>query len=187
MKITDEQGKLIMEVAKASWNKSYRQFPYFRDDALGYTYLQMCKSLNKYDENKNVNLKTYLNTVASNSFKKFMRDEVFKHKDRYVDISISEDNEGCTLGLEELIGVEDTNYTNMEFRELINRFDRYIENKNKRTSRKIDINELHYIIKKLDEGYNRTEISKMLGVSATNINKKVNRMREIIKEISENN
>lgn len=184
-KITEEQGKLIMEIAKAGWNKSYRQFPYFRDDAIGFVTLQMCTAMKKYDKNKNVNLKTYLNTVANNSFKKFMRDEVYRHRDKYVDISISND-EGYTLSLEDIIGDFDVNYNNLEFKELMNRFDKYIEEKNRHQSRKTNLEELHYIIRKCDEGYTQVEIANTLKVSQNTIKKKIHKMRDIITEIKNN-
>ena len=81
---------------------------------------------------------------------------------------------------------EDINYENIEKQEFIDKFNNIVEEKNRHTSRKIDLNELHFIINKLYEGYNKSEISRMLGVSSTNINKKVNRIADIMNLIKNN-
>ena len=62
----------------------------------------------------------------------------------------------------------------------------YVVNKNKRTSRKMNINELHKIIELLDKGYTQVEISKMFGYSQNTVKKKIHRMREVIMEIKNN-
>ena len=186
MKISEENGNLIMSVAKGTWNKKYKNFPNNKEDAIGFAMLKMCESLNKYDSNKNISLNSYLNLIADRSFKKYFRDFVFKHKDKYVDLSITDD-EGYSLDLEDIIGSFDVNYNNIEFRELMNKFDKTVEKRNKRTSRKMNLKELHYIIEMLDKGYNKSEISRILGVSTTTINKKVNRITNIVTEINENN
>ena len=68
----------------------------------------------------------------------------------------------------------------------MNKFDKYVINKNKRTSRKMNINELHKIIELLDEGYTQVEIGDMMDVSQNTIKKKIHRMREVIMEIKNN-
>lgn len=182
---TEEQGKLILGIAKGIWNKKYKQFPNDKDDAIGLATLEMYKSIKRYDNKKNISLNSYLNLIADRSFKKYFRDFVYKHQDKYTYIE-QESDEGYTLGLEDIIGAVDVNYNDVEFKELMEKFDRNIGERNKHTSRKINIDELHFIINKLYEGYNKCEISKMLCVSSTNVNKKVNRIRDIITEIKNN-
>ena len=174
-KITEEQGKLILGIATAMWNKKYKQFPNDKDDAIGLATLEMYKSIKRYDNKKNISLNSYLNLIADRSFKKYFRDFVYKHQDKYIYIE-QESDEGYTLGLEDIIGKD----------EQIKKFKRNRKERNKHTSRKINLKELHFIINKLYEGYNKCEISKMLCVSSTNVNKKVNRIRDIITEIKNN-
>lgn len=184
-KITEEQGKLILGIATAMWNKKYKQFPNDKDDAIGLATLEMYKSIKRYDNKKNISLNSYLNLIADRSFKKYFRDFVYKHQDKYIYIE-QESDEGYTLGLEDIIGKDDIHYNDIEFNELMKKFNRNIKERNKHTSRKINLKELHFIINKLYEGYNKCEISKMLCVSSTNVNKKVNRIRDIITEIKNN-
>lgn len=186
MKISEEKGNLIMSVAKGTWNKKYKQFPNDRDDAIGLAILEMCKSIKRYDNRKNISLNSYLNLIADRSFKKYFRDFVYKHQDKYTYIE-QESEEGYILGLEDIIGKDDIHYNDIEFNELMKKFDKYVINKNKRTSRKMNINELHKIIELLDKGYTQSEVSKMFGCSQNTIKKKIHRMRFIINEINENN
>lgn len=182
---TEEQGKLILSIATAMWNKKYKQFPNDKDDAIGLATLEMYKSIKRYDNKKNISLNSYLNLIADRSFKKYFRDFVYKHQDKYTYIE-QESEEGYILGLEDIIGAVDVNYNNVEFKELINRFDKYIEEKNRHQSRKTNLEELHYIIRKCDEGYTQTEIANTLKVSQNTIKKKIHKMRDIMNEIKNN-
>ena len=184
-KITEKQGRLILGIATAMWNKKYKQFPNDRDDAIGQATLEMYKSIKRYDNKKNISLNSYLNLIADRSFKKYFRDFIYKHQDKYIYIE-QESDEGYTLGLEDFIGVVDVNYENIEFNELMKKFNKNIEERNKHTSRKININELHTIIKLLDNGYTQSEISKKFGYSQNTVKKKIHRMREVIMEIKNN-
>nr|DAI99427.1 MAG TPA: RNA polymerase sigma factor [Caudoviricetes sp.] len=184
-RITEEQGELMIKITKGMWNKKYKQFPNDRDDAIGLAILEMCKSIKRYDNRKNISLNSYLNLIADRSFKKYFRDFVYKHQDKYTYIE-QESEEGYILGLEDVIGDVDFNYENIEFNELMEKFDKYVVNKNKRTSRKMNINELHKIIELLDKGYTQVEISKMFGYSQNTVKKKIHRMREVIMEIKNN-
>lgn len=183
---TEEQGKLILGIATAMWNKKYKQFPNDRDDGIGFATLEMYKSIKRYDSKKNISLNSYLNLIADRSFKKYFRDFVYKHQDKYTYIE-QESDEGYTLGLEDIIGKDDIHYNDIEFNELMKKFDKYIINKNKRISRKMNINELHTIIKLLDKGYTQVEIANMMDCSQNTVKKKIHRMRFIINEINENN
>ena len=184
-KITEEQGKLILRIATAMWNKKYKQFPNDKDDAIGLATLEMYKSIKRYDNKKNISLNSYLNLIADRSFKKYFRDFVYKHQDKYIYIE-QESDEGYTLGLEDIIGKDDIHYNDIEFNELMKKFNKYVINKNKRTSRKMNINELHTIIKLSDNGYTQSEISKMFGCSQNTVKKKIHRMRFIMTEIKNN-
>lgn len=184
-RITEEQGELMIKITKGMWNKKYKQFPNDRDDAIGLAILEMCKSIKRYDNRKNISLNSYLNLIADRSFKKYFRDFVYKHQDKYTYIE-QESDEGYTLGLEDIIGKDDIHYNNIEFNELMKKFDRNVEERNKHISRKIDINELHTIIKLSDNGYTQSEISKMFGCSQNTVKKKIHRMREVIMEIKNN-
>lgn len=181
----EEQGKLILSIAKGIWNKKYKQFPNDKDDAIGLASLEMCKSIKRYDNRKNISLNSYLNLIADRSFKKYFRDFVYKHQDKYIYIE-QESDEGYTLGLEDIIGKDDIHYNDIEFNELMKKFNRNIEERNKHTSRKIDLDELHTIIKLSDNGYTQSEISKMFGCSQNTVKKKIHRMREVIMEIKNN-
>lgn len=182
---TEEQGKLILGIATAMWNKKYKQFPNDRDDGIGFATLEMYKSIKRYDNKKNISLNSYLNLIADRSFKKYFRDFVCKHQDKYTYIE-QESDEGYTLGLEDIIGKDDIHYNDIEFNELMKKFNRNIEERNKHTSRKTNINELHTIIKLSDNGYTQVEIAKMLDCSQNTVKKKIHRMREVINEIKNN-
>ena len=184
-KITEEQGKLILNIATAMWNKKYKQFPNDRDDGIGQATLEMYKSIKRYDNKKNISLNSYLNLIADRSFKKYFRDFIYKHQGKYTYIEQKSD-EGYILGLEDFIGAVDVNYENIEFNELMKKFDKYVINKNKRTSRKMNINELHKIIELLDKGYTQVEIAKMMDVSQNTIKKKIHRIRNVTTEIKNN-
>ncbi|MFQ9299062.1 MAG: helix-turn-helix domain-containing protein [Clostridia bacterium] len=181
----EEQGKLILSIAKGIWNKKYKQFPNDKDDAIGLASLEMYKSIKRYDSKKNISLNSYLNLIADRSFKKYFRDFVYKHQDKYTYIE-QESEEGYILGLEDIIGAVDVNYNGIEFKELMEKFDRNIGERNKHTSRKMNINELHTIIELLDKGYTQVEVSKMFGCSQNTVKKKIHRMREVIMEIKNN-
>lgn len=183
---TEEQGKLILSIAKGIWNKKYKQFPNDKDDAIGLASLEMYKSIKRYDSKKNISLNSYLNLIADRSFKKYFRDFVYKHQDKYTYIE-QESEEGYILGLEDIIGKDDIHYNDIEFNELMKKFDKCVINKNKRTSRKININELHKIIELLDKGYTQVEIANMMDCSQNTTKKKIHRIRNVITEINKNN
>ena len=51
---------------------------------------------------------------------------------------------------------------------------------------KINAEELHIIMNMLMDGYKQNEISKTLNVSSVTINRKINLIKDIIKEIKNN-
>jgi len=153
---------LMISLTERIFKKNYNYMLDAKDDMIGDAFLNLWSAKDKYDSNN-----------------------IYRHQDKYIHIE-QESEEGYTLGLEDIIGAVDVNYNDVEFKELMEKFDRNIGERNKHTSRKINIDELHFIINKLYEGYNKCEISKMLCVSSTNVNKKVNRIRDIITEIKNN-
>lgn len=173
---------LMITLTERIFKKNYNYMLTYKDDMISEAYLNLWKSKNKYNSDK-AKINTYMTKIINNSFKKYIRDNIYKHQDKFIDLNLLSDEDGNSMELEDFIGTVDVNYENIETRELMNKFDKYVINKNKRTSRKMNINELHKIIELLDEGYNKCEISRMLGVSSTNINKKVNRIKDIITEI----
>lgn len=177
---------LMMDLTERIFKKNYNHMLTYKDDMISEAYLNLWKAKSKYQDNKS-KINTYMTKIINNSFKKYIRDNVYRHKDRYVDLNLLSEGEFEELSLEDIIGKDDIHYNDIEFNELMKNFDRNIKERNKHTSRKINLKELHYIINKLYEGYNKCEISKMLCVSSTNINKKVNRIKDIITEINKNN
>lgn len=175
---------LMISLTERIFKKNYNYMLDAKDDMIGDAFLNLWSAKDKYDSNK-AKINTYMTKIINNSFKKYIRDNIYRHQDKYIHIE-QESEEGYTLGLEDIIGAVDVNYNDVEFKELMEKFDRNIGERNKHTSRKINIDELHFIINKLYEGYNKREISKMLCVSSTNVNKKVNRIRDIITEIKNN-
>ena len=192
-RITEKEGELMMGIVKGMWNKRFKTFPLLKDDMQSYAYMQMCSAIKKYDESRNVSLNTYLNAIAWKSMTKYVRDFVYKNKGKVISAegiyTMNDTSLDCRKEYNKLIShflKEDINYENIEKQEFIDKFNNIVEERNRHTSRKIDLNELHFIINKLYEGYNKSEISRMLGVSSTNINKKVNRIADIITEIKNN-
>ena len=183
---TEEQAytDLMITLTEKIFKKNYNYMLDSKDDMIGDAFLNLWRARDKYNSDK-AKINTYMTKIINNSFKKYIRDEIYKHKDKYIDLNLLSDEDGNSMELEDFIGAVDVNYENIETRELMNKFDKYVINKNKHTSRKMNINKLHKIIELLDKGYNKCEISKMLGVSSTNINKKVNRIKFIINEIND--
>lgn len=176
---------LMMDLTERIFKKNYNHMLTYKDDMISEAYLNLWKAKSKYQDNKS-KINTYMTKIIHNTFKKYIRDNVYRHKDRYVDLNLLSEGEFEELSLEDIIGKDDIHYNDIEFNELMKKFDRNIEERNKHTSRKIDINELHFIIKLSDNGYTQSEISKMLDCSQNTVKKKIHRMREVIMEIKNN-
>lgn len=175
---------LMISLTERIFKKNYNYMLDSKDDMIGDAFLNLWRAKDKYNSNK-AKINTYMTKIINNSFKKYIRDNIYRHQDKYIHIE-QESEEGYILGLEDIIGAVDVNYNNLEFKELINKFDRNIGERNKHTSRKINIDELHTIIKLSDNGYTQVEISKMLDCSQNTVKKKIHRMREVIMEIKNN-
>lgn len=177
---------LMITLTERIFKKNYNYMLDSKDDMIGDAFLNLWKAKNKYNSDK-AKINTYMTKIINNSFKKYIRDNVYRHQDKFIDLNLLSDEDGNTMELEDFIGAVDVNYENIEFNELMEKFDRNIGERNKHTSRKIDINELHIIIELLDKGYMQSEIANMLGCSQNTVKKKIHRMRFIITEINENN
>ena len=175
---------LMISLTERIFKKNYNYMLDSKDDMIGDAFLNLWSAKDKYDSNK-AKINTYMTKIINNSFKKYIRDNIYRHQDKYIHIE-QESEEGYILGLEDIIGAVDVNYNDVEFKELINRFDKYIEEKNRHQSRKTNLEELHYIIRKCDEGYTQVEIANTLKVSQNTIKKKIHKMRDIITEIKNN-
>lgn len=176
---------LMMDLTERIFKKNYNHMLTYKDDMISEAYLNLWKAKSKYNSDK-AKINTYMTKIINNSFKKYIRDNIYKHQDKFIDLNLLSDEDGNSMELEDFIGTVDVNYENIETRELMNKFDKYVINKNKRTSRKMNINELHKIIELLDEGYTQVEIGDMMDVSQNTIKKKIHRMREVIMEIKNN-
>lgn len=176
---------LMITLTERIFKKNYNYMLDAKDDMIGDAFLNLWKAKDKYNSNK-AKINTYMTKIINNSFKKYIRDNIYRHQDKFIDLNLLSDEDGNPMELEDFIGTVDINYENIETRELMNKFDKYVINKNKRTSRKMNINELHKIIELLDKGYTQVEISNMLGCSQNTVKKKIHRMREVIMEIKNN-
>lgn len=175
---------LMISLTERIFKKNYNYMLDAKDDMIGDALLNLWKAKDKYNSNK-AKINTYMTKIINNSFKKYIRDNIYRHQDKYIHIE-QESEEGYILGLEDIIGAVDVNYNGIEFKELMEKFDRNIGERNKHTSRKMNINELHTIIELLDKGYTQVEVSKMFGCSQNTVKKKIHRMREVIMEIKNN-
>ena len=84
------------------------------------------------------------------------------------------------------IGKIDLKYKDIEYIELLKEFDNIIAIRNEGKYNKINAEELHIIMNMLMDGYKQNEISKTLNVSSVTINRKINLIKDIIKEIKNN-
>ena len=75
-------------------------------------------------------------------------------------------------------------YSDIEYRELMERFDKRVVKENKENSgKKTNLEELHQVIDLLLEGYNQNEIGKIMDKDFRIINKKVKRIRNVFSRI----
>ncbi len=177
---------LMITLTERIFKKNYNYMLTYKDDMISEAYLNLWKSKNKYNSDK-AKINTYMTKIINNSFKKYIRDNIYKHQDKFIDKTILTEGEFEEISLEDIIGKDDIHYKDIEFNELMKKFDKNIKERNKHTSRKMNINELHKIIELLDEGYTQVEISKMFGCSQNTVKKKIHRIRFIMTEINKNN
>ena len=146
--------------------------------------LQLWESRNKFDESKG-NIKSFICAIIYNSYNVYIRDNVYRDKDvlTSLDKNVNEEKETTLL---EKIGKIDLEYQNIEYIELMNEFDNIIKKRNINKFNKINVEELHIIMDMLMDGYKQKNISKTLNVSSVTINRKINLIKDIIKEIKNN-
>ena len=184
--ITDvEYTSVILELTGKIYNKSYNGFNSIKDDMIQYALLQCWTSKDKYDKTKG-DVKSFTASIIYNSYNLYIRDNIYKHKDKLtsMDANISNDEEENSLL--DTIGKIDLEYQNIEYIELLKEFDDVIAMRNKGKFNKINVEELHIIKDMLMDGYKQNEIAKKLNVSSVTINRKINLIKDIIKEIKNN-
>ena len=181
-----EYVNLSLELAGKIYNKNYNGFSFIKEDMIQQALLQVCEAINKFDKNKG-DIKKFIASIIYNSYKTYIRYNVYKDKDilTSLDINVNDEEEKETTLLE-TIGNIDVEYQNIECIELLKEFDNVIEMRNINKFNKINTEELHMIINLLVEGYNKSEIAKILNVSNVTINRKIKIIKCIIEEIKNN-
>lgn len=148
--------------------KYYRKF--FLDNYFDYEefkqeiYVDLCKYLKSYDENKS-KLTTYIYKTIENCSSNLYQKQLAK-KRIYKKVNI--DNEY----IKNTIKDNSDTTINIEYEELI----QYLINKHKKDKY------YKFIIIKLCEGYNSTQIAKLLNVSRSVTDRRIHKLREEIKE-----
>lgn len=181
-----EYVNLSLELAGKIYNKHYNGFSRVREDMIQHSLLQLWISKNKFDESKG-NVKSFICAIIYNSYNVYLRNNVYKNKDMLtsMDANIS-DNDKEETTLLDTIGKIDLKYKDIEYIELLKEFDNIIAIRNEGKYNKINAEELHIIMNMLMDGYKQNEISKTLNVSSVTINRKINLIKDVIKEIKNN-
>ena len=179
-----EYVNLSLELAGKIYNKNYNGFSRCREDMIQHSLLQLWESRNKFDESKG-NIKSFICAIIYNSYNVYIRDNVYRDKDvlTSLDKNVNDEEETTLL---DTIGKIDLEYQNIEYIELMNEFDNIIKKRNINKFNKINVEELHIIMDMLMDGYKQKNISKTLNVSSVTINRKINLIKDIIKEIKNN-
>ena len=180
---------LMQSIPNTIFTKHYMGFLKYKDDMIQTAYLQIWKSKNKFNPNKG-KLESFIATISFNTFNKFIRDCIYKDKDNMVNIDLVEymnadyDGRNEKRELINSMGKVDKHYSDIEYRELMEKFDCMIKKENKECGgKKTDLKELHYVMDKLVEGYSQTEIAKNMGVTQNCIYKKILRIKNILNKI----
>ena len=181
-----EYLNLSLELTGKIYNKNYNGFSRCKDDMIQHSLLELWSAKNKFDSTKG-NIKSFICAIIYNSYNVYIRNNVYKDKDILVsmDVNISDDDKEQTTLLE-TIGTIDTKYQDIEYVELMNEFDNIIKKRNINKFNKINVEELHLIMDMLMDGYKQKNISKTLNVSSVTINRKINLIKDVIKEIKNN-
>ena len=180
---------LMQSIPNTIFDKHFRGFLKYKDDMIQTAYLQIWKSKNKFNPNVG-KLESFMATICWNTFNKFIRDNVYKDKDKMVNIDLVEymnadyDGRNEKRELINSMGKTDKHYLDIEYRELIEKFDKRVIKENKEGGGKeTDLEELHKIISLLLEGYNQSEIGRMMDKDFRIINKKIKRIKNIFNRI----
>lgn len=181
-----EYINLSLELTGKIYNKNYNGFSSIKDDMIQHSLLQLWESKNKFDSTKG-DIKKFICAIIYNSYNVYLRNTYYRDKDVLIsmDVNISDDDKEQTTLLD-TIGKIDLEYQNIEYIELMNEFDSIIKKRNINKFNKINVEELHIIMDMLMDGYKQKNISKILNVSSVTINRKINLIKDIIKEIKNN-
>lgn len=179
-----EYVNLSLELAGKIYNKNYNGFFKFKEDMIQHSLLELWSARNKFDESKG-NIKSFICAIIYNSYNVYLRDNVYRDKDvlTSLDKNVNDEEETTLL---DTIGKIDLKYKDIEYMELLKEFDDVIAMRNVGKYNKINAEELHIIMNMLMDGYKQNEISKTLNVSSVTINRKINLIKDIIKEIKNN-
>lgn len=179
-----EYVNLSLELAGKIYNKNYNGFAKVKEDMIQHSLLQLWSARNKFDSTKG-NIKSFICAIIYNSYNVYLRDNVYRDKDvlTSLDKNVNDEEETTLL---DTIGKIDLEYQNIEYIELMNEFDDVIAMRNINKFNKINAEELHIIMDMLMDGYKQKNISKTLNVSSVTINRKINLIKDIIKEIKNN-
>ena len=179
-----EYVNLSLELAGKIYNKNYNGFSRCREDMIQHSLLQLWESRNKFDSTKG-DIKSFICAIIYNSYNVYLRNNIYKDKDVLISMDKNvNDKEETTLL--DTIGKIDLKYKDIEYMELLKEFDNIIAIRNEGKYNKINAEELHIIMNMLMDGYKQNEISKTLNVSSVTINRKINLIKDIIKEIKNN-
>ena len=183
---------LMQSIPNVIFDKHYMGFLKYKDDMIQTAYLQIWKSKSKFNPNVG-KLESFMVTICWNTFNKFIRDNIYKNKDNInsiVNIDTVEymnadyDGRNEKRKLVNSMGKTDKHYLDIEYRELMEKFDNRVKKENKEGGGKeTDLEELHKIIDLLLEGYNQSEIGRMMDKDFRIINKKIKRIKNIFNRI----
>lgn len=179
-----EYVNLSLELAGKIYNKNYNGFFKFKEDMIQHSLLELWSARNKFDESKG-NIKSFICAIIYNSYNVYIRNNIYRDKDvlTSLDKNVNDEEETSLL---DTIGKIDLKYKDIEYIELLKEFDNIIAIRNEGKYNKINAEELHIIMNMLMDGYKQNEISKTLNVSSVTINRKINLIKDIIKEIKNN-
>ena len=180
---------LMQSIPNVIFDKHFKGFLKYKDDMIQTACLQIWKSKNKFNPNKG-KLESFMATICWNTFNKFIRDNIYRHKDKIYNIDLVEymnadyDGRNEKRELINSMGKTDKHYLDIEYRELMEKFDNKIIKDNKSMGgRSANLKELHYVMDKLVEGYNQSEIAKEMGVTQNCIYKKILRIKNTFNKI----
>lgn len=179
-----EYVNLSLELAGKIYNKHYNGFSRAKEDMIQHSLLQLWISKNKFDSTKG-DIKKFISGIIYNSYKTYIRNNVYKDKDMLTSLDKNVNDEEETTLLD-TIGKIDLEYQNIEYIELMNEFDSIIEKRNVNKFNKINAKELHIIKDMLMDGYKQNEIAKKLNISPVTINRKINLIKDVILTIKNN-
>ncbi len=179
-----EYVNLSLELAGKIYNKHYNGFSRCKEDMIQHSLLQLWSSRNKFDESKG-NIKSFICAIIYNSYNVYIRNNVYRDKDVLISLDKNVNYKEETTLLD-TIGKIDLKYKDIEYMELLKEFDDVIAMRNVGKYNKINAEELHIIMNMLMDGYKQNEISKTLNVSSVTINRKINLIKDVIKEIKNN-